>query len=144
MPRRIVATLALLLCLAAVAFAQPSRQLIITVVDPTNQAVPGVTVTIQQGENPPQALITDASGQAAAALVADGTYRVTATLEGFTDATPVSVRVAGSQPARTTLRLGLPRVKDSVTVVMTPPPGRVGGPAARPTRAEQPRTRWPR
>ena len=92
MPRLIVATIAQLLCLAAAALAQSSRQLIITVVDPTSQAVPGVTVTIQQGEKAPQVLMTDESGQAATAVVADGTYRVTATLEGFTDAPPASVR----------------------------------------------------
>ena len=116
MRRLIFATIAGLLCLAVAAFAQSSRQLIITVVDPTDQAVPGVTVTIEQRGKTPQTLTTDGSGQAVTAVVADGTYRVTATLEGFTDAPPVSVRVAGNQPTRTTLRLGLPRVSDSVTV----------------------------
>jgi len=115
MPRLIVAIFALSF-LAAAASAQSSRQLIITVVDPTSQAMPGVTVTIQQGEKTPQVLITDGNGQAATAVGADGTYRVTATLEGFTDAPPMTVRVAGNQPTRTTLRLGLPRVTDNVTV----------------------------
>jgi hypothetical protein len=61
-------------------------------------------------------LLTDASGRAVSAVLGAGTYKVAATLEGFTDAAPVTVRVAANQPTRVTLRLGLPRVTDSVTV----------------------------
>ena len=59
MHRLIVATIAGLLSLPVAAFAQSLRQLIITVVDPTDQAVPGVTVTIQQREKTAQTLTTD-------------------------------------------------------------------------------------
>jgi hypothetical protein len=112
---RPVFTLAALLCLAVTAFAQSSRQLIIAVVDPTDQPVPGVTVTLEQNGKTPRMLTTDGTGQVST-TIAPGTYRVTASLEGFTDAPPVSVSVAGTQPTKATLRLGLPRVSDSVTV----------------------------
>lgn len=105
-----------LLCLSGPALAQSGRQLIITVLDPTEQAVPGVTVTVEQNGTTRQRLVTDMTGQAVTPALATGTYQVKATLEGFTDAAPVTVRVAGNQPLRTTLRLGAPRVSDSVTV----------------------------
>jgi hypothetical protein len=105
-----------LLCLSGPALAQSGRQLIITVLDPTEQAVPGVTVTVEQNGTTRQRLVTDMTGQAVTPALATGTYQVKASLEGFTDAAPVTVRVAGNQPLRTTLRLGAPRVSDSVTV----------------------------
>jgi hypothetical protein len=108
--------LSLLLGLAAPATAQGPRPIVITVLDPTEQAVPGATVTIEQNGAIQQSLITDGNGQATSAAVAAGIYKVAATLEGFSDAPPATVRVAGNQPARTTLHLGLPRISDSVTV----------------------------
>jgi hypothetical protein len=114
--RFVVCVLCCFLCLAGSAFAQSGRQLIITVLDPTEQAVPGVTVTVEQNGTTRQTLVTDMSGQAVTPALATGTYQVKAALEGFTDAAPVTVRVAGNQPMRTTLRLGAPRVSDSVTV----------------------------
>jgi hypothetical protein len=113
---RLITVLVALFCAAVPAFAQSSRQLLVTVVDPADQAMPGVTVTIEQNGKAAQTLITDGTGQATATMAA-GTYRLTATLDGFSDAAPISVRVAGTQPTRTTLRLGPPRVTDSVTVV---------------------------
>jgi hypothetical protein len=110
-----VAVVALLL-VAITAVAQTSRQLIVTVLDPTEQAVPGVTVTVERNGTVVATITTDDSGLAVVPTLAPGTYRVTAALDGFTDATPASVRVAGNQPTRTTLRLGLPRVTDSVIV----------------------------
>jgi len=111
------AVAAVVLSLVAVtAVAQTSRQLVVTVLDPTEQAAPGVTVTVDRNGTIVATVTTDGSGQAVAPELAPGTYRVTAALDGFTDATPVSVRVAGNQPARTTLRLGLPRLTDSVIV----------------------------
>ncbi len=95
--------------------AQPARQLTVTVLDPTGQAVPGATVTIAQNGAVRQSIVTDANGQASAAPAA-GTYQIAATLEGFTDAAPATVRVSSGQPTRVTVRLGLPRVSDSVTV----------------------------
>jgi hypothetical protein len=105
-----------LLCIAGTAFAQSSRQLIITVLDPTEQVVPGVTVTVEQNGTARQTLLTDMNGQAVTSALGAGTYQVKATLEGFTDASPVTLRVAGNQPTRTTLHLGPPRLADSVTV----------------------------
>jgi hypothetical protein len=111
---RFVFALATLL-LAAPAFAQSSQQLIITVLDSTEQAVPGATVTLERGQTT-QVLTTDGNGQAVLTPVVAGTYRLTAALSGFTDAPPISVRAAGNQPVRATLHLGVPRLSDSVTV----------------------------
>jgi hypothetical protein len=105
-----------LLLVAGSAFAQSSRQLIVTVFDPTEQVVPGVTVTVEMNGTTRQTLVTDMNGQAVVTALPAGTYQVRATLEGFTDATPVTVRVAGNQPTRTTLHLGPPRIVDSLTV----------------------------
>jgi hypothetical protein len=113
---RVVSVFIVVLCLATVATAQSRPPLIVTVLDPTEQAVPGVTVTIEQNGTSVQTLTTDANGQAVATAVAAGTYRVGASLSGFSDAPAVTVRVAGNQPMRTTLHLGWPRVSDSVTV----------------------------
>ena len=113
--RKTVSFFTLLLSLAAGAAAQSARQLIITVLDPTDQSVPGATVTIEQGATS-QTLTTDANGQVVTTTIAAGTYRLIATLSGFTDSTPVTVRVAANQPTRTTLRLGVVRLSDSVTV----------------------------
>jgi hypothetical protein len=121
---RVLSALALLLCTAAPLAAQSRAQLLVVVLDPTEQAVPGATVTVDQSGSPPQTLTTDASGQATTTAVRAGTYMVNASLAGFTDAAPATVRVAGNQPTRVTLRLGLPRVSDSVTVssgAETPP-----------------------
>ena len=112
---RLAFLFAALLTLAGAAAAQSSRQLIVTVLDPTDQSVPGATVTVEQGGTS-QTLTTDGNGQAVAASIAAGSYRLTATLSGFTDSTPVTVRVAGNQPTRATLHLGVVRLSDSVTV----------------------------
>ncbi len=104
------------LCAAARVSAQSGRQLLITVLDPTEQAVPGASVTIEQSGAVRETLVTDANGQAITESVPAGTYQLKATLDGFSDATPVTVRVAGNQPTKTTLHLGLPRLTDAVTV----------------------------
>src|SRR6185312_114711 len=97
-------------------YAQSARQLIVTVLDPTEQAVPGATVTLEQNGTTRETLVTDGSGQVTTAALPAGTYVVKATLEGFTEAPPVTVRVAGNQPTRAVAHLGLPRVSDSVNV----------------------------
>src|SRR5580704_10589858 len=114
--RLVASTLVAVLCLTAAGAAQSTPQLVVTVLDPTEQAVPGVTVSIDQNGTRPQTLTTDGNGQVVAAPMAAGTYRVAATLSGFSDAPPVMVRVAGNQPTRVTLHLGLPRLSDTVTV----------------------------
>ena len=101
---------------AASAFAQSGRQLVVIVLDPTEQTVPGATVTVEQNGATRQTLVTDANGQAATTSLAAGAYQIKATLEGFTDALPMTARVASNQPTRVTVRLGLPRVADTVTV----------------------------
>jgi hypothetical protein len=105
-----------LLFAAPVIAAQPGFQLIVTVLDPADQVMPGATVTIEQNGTPLQSAIADTSGQAVIAAPGSGSYQVKATLDGFSDAAPVSVRLAGSQAVRVTVRLGLPRVTDSVVV----------------------------
>src|SRR5215472_5985741 len=104
------------LSVTAAVFAQSGRQLVVTVLDATEQAVPGVTVSIEQNGTNKQTLVTDGNGQATTSALPAGTYVVKATLEGFTDAQPVTVRVSANQIARATARLGLPRLSDSVTV----------------------------
>jgi hypothetical protein len=114
--RFIVCVLLTLLSFTTSAFAQSGRQLVVTVVDPTQQAVPGATVSVEQNGTNKQTVVTDGNGQAITPVLPAGTYVVKATLEGFTDAEPMTVRVAGNQPARATVHLGLPRLSDSVTV----------------------------
>ena len=114
--RFVTAVLLTLLLAAADGFAQSGRQLVVTVVDPTEQAVPGATVSIEQNGAGKQTLVTDANGQAVTSALPAGIYTIKATLEGFSDAQPLTVRLTGNQPARATARLGLPRLVDSVTV----------------------------
>ena len=106
---------------STLAAAQSGRQVavsqfVITVLDPTEQAVPGASVTIEQNGVTRQTLVTDEHGQAVASPLAAGSYQVKATLDGFTDAEPMTVRIAGNQPTKATLHLGLPRLSDTVTV----------------------------
>ena len=113
---RVVTILAALLLAASNSSAQSARQLVVTVLDPTQQAVPGATVSIEQNGTNRQTLVTDGDGQATSAVLPAGTYIVKAALDGFTDSEPVTVRIAGNQPTRATAHLGLPRLSDSVTV----------------------------
>src|ERR1700688_4111562 len=115
---RFVSTLALLaalLCLGAAPRAQSGLQLLVTVLDPTEQVVPGATVTIDRDGVAQRTAVTDASGQATFAGLPAGAYRVGSTLSGFTAATPVVARLA-AVTTRTTVHLGIPRLTDSVTV----------------------------
>jgi hypothetical protein len=115
---RLVSTLALLaalLCLGAAPRAQSGLQLVVTVLDPTEQVVPGATVTIDRDGVTQRTAVTDASGQATFAGLPAGAYRVGSTLSGFSDATPVVARLA-AVTTRTTVHLGMPRLTDSVTV----------------------------
>src|SRR5215813_4546781 len=114
--RLLACVLFIAMSITAGVFAQSGRQLVVTVLDPTQQAVPGATVSIEQNGTNKQTVVTDGNGQAITSVLAAGTYVVKATLEGFTDADPVTVRVAGNQPVRVTARLGVPRLSDSVTV----------------------------
>src|SRR5215471_9326791 len=97
---RLLAVLLTFLLVPIGVFAQSGRQLVVTVVDPTQQAVPGATVSVEQNGTNKQTLVTDGNGQAITPVLPAGTYVVKATLEGFTDAEPVTVRVAGNQAAR--------------------------------------------
>src|SRR5579864_7681711 len=87
---------------SSVAFGQSARQseLTITVLDPTEQSVPGASVTIEQNGVTKQTLVTDGNGQVMAASLAPGSYQIKAALEGFTDSEPTRVRVAGNQPTK--------------------------------------------
>jgi hypothetical protein len=96
--------------------AQSAPQLVVTVLDPADQATPGATVTVEQNGTLRQTAVTDAAGQAVLAALPPGTYQLKATLDGFSDATPVNVRLGGAEPVRAAVRLGLPRVSDSVVV----------------------------
>src|SRR5262249_29624447 len=105
-----------LFCAIRPAAAQSAFQLVVTVLDPADQAMPGATVTVEQNGALVLSAVADASGQAVVSAPRAGSYQVKATLDGFSDAAPVSVRLAGAQAVRITVRLGLPRVTDSVVV----------------------------
>jgi hypothetical protein len=106
----------LLIAVAGIAFAQVQAGNIFgTVKDAQGGALPGVTVTLE-GTGPVQSFVTEADGQYRFLNLPPGSYRVTATLQGFQTMVRDGVVVAVGQSVNLPLELGVAAVVESVTV----------------------------
>jgi hypothetical protein len=113
---RTILALAVACAIASAAFAQ-SADVTGTVVDESNAAIPGATVTLS-GAGPSMATQTGPRGEYTFHNVPAGAYRVTATLVGFAAAqTDVTVAAAGAQVAPITLKIA--NLTDTVVVTAT-------------------------
>lgn len=113
MPRVLLA-LVLACALAAPAAAQ-TAVVSGTVIDQSGAAVPGATVALA-GASGLASTTSGAAGDYAFRNVASGTYRLTATLVGFAQATLADLAVGGSNVAVPALTLKLAGLNDTVVV----------------------------
>ena len=115
-----------LLLLAANVMAQtPQGRLIVEVVDPGGDVLPGATVIVMRAGEPRGTAITDGTGHATFATLPAGSYTVTASLPGFRDGAPATARLRDRADTHTTVRLGPPAFDETVTVGASrgaPPP----------------------
>jgi hypothetical protein len=116
---------ALLISLTGSAFAQVATTGTITVVieDKDGGRLPGVTVSAEAPDTiTRRTAVTDETGTAVLeALAPSGQYRVTATLQGFTDTTLDQVRVISGQTFNLPITLQLAGLSETVSVVATTP-----------------------
>jgi hypothetical protein len=107
---RFLATIAVLLCLHAVAAAQaPSGEISGVVTDASGAPMPGVTVTlINQGTNAIRELQTNESGLYVMPAIPPGTYTLKATLSGFRtlERRDITVQVGSASRIPLTLEVG--------------------------------------
>lgn len=111
-----IATLAVCLATSGVAYAQlQSGNISGTVTDEQGAVLPGATVTLQ-GTGPSQTFLTDDSGQFRFLALPPGTYKLTATLQGFRTLVRDGIVVAVGQNVQLPLTLGVATVQETVTV----------------------------
>jgi hypothetical protein len=114
--RLLVAAFALVGALSVSSRAQTLSRVAITVLDPTELAVPGATVVLSRDTTAPLTSTTDSGGVVTFEGVATGTYRASASLSGFSDAAPITVRITRPGTSQVTLKLGWPTANETVTV----------------------------
>ncbi|HZT77545.1 MAG TPA: TonB-dependent receptor [Vicinamibacterales bacterium] len=114
---RAVLAAAIVCAMASPVFAQ-TADVAGTVVDETNAAVPGATVTLS-GAGPSSWTLTGARGDYAFHNVPNGTYRITVTLTGFATATQNDVAVAGRAVTVPAITLKVGSLSDTVVVSAT-------------------------
>ena len=110
--------IALVISLAssAFAFAQvQSGSISGTVKDQQSATLPGVLLTLE-GQGPTQTFTSDASGQYRFLNVPPGTYKLTATLQGFQTVIRDGIVVAVGQTVEIPLALGVATVTETITV----------------------------
>jgi len=112
----LVAAFALVGSLSATSRAQSLSRVTVTVLDPTELAVPGATVVVARDTTAPLTSTTDSGGMVTFEGLATGTYRASASLSGFSDAAPITVRITRAGTSQVTLKLGWPTVSETVTV----------------------------
>ena len=106
----------MLACLASVAYAQvQSGNISGAVKDEQGGVLPGVTVTLE-GNGPTQTFVTEADGQYRFLNVPPGTFKLTASLQGFRTLIREGVVVAVGQSVQLPLAMGVASVQESVTV----------------------------
>lgn len=86
-----------------------------TVRDQQGGSLPGATVTLE-GQGPSRVFVTEADGQYRFLAVPPGTYKVSASLQGFQGIVREGVVVAVGQNVALPLTLGVAAVTESVTV----------------------------
>ncbi|MGH9386215.1 MAG: carboxypeptidase regulatory-like domain-containing protein, partial [Vicinamibacterales bacterium] len=110
--------LALLMCIAysGVAFAQvQSGSISGPVRDQQSAALPGVLLTLE-GQGPTRTFTSDETGQYRFLNVPPGTYKLTATMQGFQTFIRDGIVVAVGQSVAIPIALGVATVTESVTV----------------------------
>jgi hypothetical protein len=110
--------LALAACVATANFASAQVQggsISGVIRDDQGGVLPGVTILLEGG-GPSRTFVTDTDGQYRFLNVPPGTYRVTASLQGFSTFVREGVVVAVGQNVQLPLVLGLASVQESVTV----------------------------
>jgi len=114
--KRMSFVLALLLALAAPAFAQIQGGSINgTVKDEQGGVLPGVTVTAQ-GVDATQTFVTEGTGEFRFLNLAPGPYKITATLPGFSTVVREDVIVAVGRSVELPLSLKIASVAETITV----------------------------
>jgi hypothetical protein len=109
---------ALLVCLttSGLAFAQvQSGSIAGTVKDQQGATLPGVSLTLE-GQGPTRTFTADVSGQYRFLNVPPGTYKLTATLQGFQTLIRDGIVVAVGQTVDIPLALGVATVTETITV----------------------------
>ena len=118
-PAILLAVFASLFAAAAPVGAQVADGVIeITVVDESNQVMPGVTVTVARPDTGfQQSLVTDAIGTARAIALPPGTYDVRLELAGFATIDQKGLTLRVGQTARITATMKVAQVAETVNVV---------------------------
>lgn len=93
----------------------------VSVVDPSQQAIPGATVSFISQDGEAQALATDAAG-ACHFTAAPGHYLLSAAAPGFDAATPRQIELGRESDLTVTLPLGIAQVRSSVVVTASGTP----------------------
>ena len=106
----------LLLLVARTTWAQSTATIQGTITDAQSAVMPGVTITILNTATAQErTTVTDAAGQYVAAALPSGHYRVTAHLEGFTDAKS-EFDLGPAQTLAINLKLAVGTLAENVTV----------------------------
>ncbi len=108
---------------------QSGSAVVVVVLDPSGAIVPGATVTLSRGGDPASAAVgsglTNARGEMAFRDLTPGDYAVSAEIAGFPSFRPMRFRVP-VRGERLVLKLGLPRLTESVSVQSADPLGEFG------------------
>jgi hypothetical protein len=104
---------------AGVAFAQqPFGTIVGTVTDATGAVMPGVTVTVTNGDTDVrQTVVTGTTGDYSLSYVMNGTYRIEATQSGFRAAAMSGVVVAAAHTVRADIRMEVGDVQQVIEVL---------------------------
>lgn len=121
---RAAAVVALTALLALVGVSGPARAQVsdgvieVTVVDETNQVLPGVTITVTRPDTGFETvLVTDATGSARALALQPGSYRVKVELSGFQGGTHENLGLRVGQTLKLAVTLKVASVAETVNVV---------------------------
>lgn len=109
-------TFILLLLIVVPVFAETSATIRGTVLDSTSTALPGVTVYLKKGDDTPSITYTDSEGKFYFPNLTNGSYEVSAELEGFqTITSTISLQDSTAAPIEITLP-SVENVQETVTV----------------------------
>ncbi len=120
---RLVMTAVFVSAIASAAAAQDFRGSIVgTISDATGGVLPGVTVTVKNGETGvAQTVVTDGKGLYTVPYLNAGTYTVTAQLSGFKTGVRAAMDVVVGQPTRVDITLETGVMAETVQIVAETP-----------------------
>ena len=118
---RLSITIAAIVLLSSVSYAQSTATIQGTVTDAQNMPIPGATVVITSTDTGlSRTIVTDATGNYVAASLPPGEYRIEITLTGFSTQTR-TVRLDVSQTRAVDVQLGVAAVAEAVSVTASAP-----------------------